>query len=96
VDQNVTSLTNDIDAGLSENLRILIANPFLYELGRLETGWHHFGNRLSFWDRLLTLQATELASVVTRLDQLGKTWDRRSNWRTVLERRQRFFSVPRM
>src|ERR1700730_1494546 len=75
VDQNVTSLTNDIDAGLSENLRILIANPFLYELGRLETGWHHFGNRLSFWDRLLTLQATELASVVTRLDQLGKTWE---------------------
>jgi potassium-dependent mechanosensitive channel len=75
VDQNVTSLTNDIDAGLSENLRILIANPFLYELGRLETSWHQFGDRLSFWDRLLTLQATELASVVTRLDQLGKTWE---------------------
>ena len=40
VDQKVTALTNDIDAGLSENSRILTANPFLYELGRLEAGWH--------------------------------------------------------
>jgi hypothetical protein len=39
VDQKATALTNDIEAGLSENLRILTADPFLYELGRLETGW---------------------------------------------------------
>jgi len=38
VDQQVAVLTNDIDAGLSENSRILTANPFLYELGHLETG----------------------------------------------------------
>ena len=72
VDQQVAVLTNDIDAGLSENLRILTANPFLYELGHLETGWHYFGDRLSFWNRLLTVQATELDSVVAHLDQLGK------------------------
>ena len=47
VDQQVAVLTNDIDAGLSENLRILTANPFLYELGHLETGWHYFGDRNS-------------------------------------------------
>lgn len=75
VDQQVAVLTNDIDAGLSENLRILTANPFLYELGHLETGWHYFGDRLSFWNRLLTVQATELDSVVAHLDQLGKTWE---------------------
>ena len=72
VDQQVAVLTNDIDAGLSENSRILTANPFLYELGHLETGWHYFGDRLSFWNRLLTVQATELDSVVAHLDQLGK------------------------
>jgi hypothetical protein len=75
VDQQVAVLTNDIDAGLSENSRILTANPFLYELGHLETGWHYFGDRLSFWNRLLTVQATELDSIVAHLDQLGKTWE---------------------
>ena len=30
---------------------------------------------MSFWNRLLTVQATELDSVVARLDQLGKTWE---------------------
>jgi hypothetical protein len=75
VDQKVRALSEDIDAGLNENLRILIANPFLYELGRFETGWQQLGGRLTFWNRLLTARATELNNVVTRLDQLGKTWE---------------------
>jgi potassium efflux system protein len=75
VDEKLAALTGDIDAGLSEELRILTANPFLYELGRLQTGWHRFADRLSFWDRLLTVRAAELDRVVTRLDQLGKTWE---------------------
>jgi potassium-dependent mechanosensitive channel len=75
VDQKVTALTNDIDAGLSENYRILTDNPLLYELGRLEAGWQQFGERLSFWSRLLTGKANELDGEVARLDQLGKTWE---------------------
>jgi hypothetical protein len=75
VNQKVTALTNDIEAGLSENSRILTANPFLYELGRMETGWREFGDRLSFWTRILTARATELTREVARLDQFGKTWE---------------------
>jgi potassium-dependent mechanosensitive channel len=75
VDQKVTALTKDIDAGLSENDRILTDNPLLYEVGRLEAGWEQFGERLSFWNRLLTGRANELDGEVARLDQLGKTWE---------------------
>ena len=75
VDQKVRTLSEDIDAGLNENLNTLTANPFLYELGRFETGWQQFGGRLTFWNRLLTARATELNNVVARLDQLGKTWE---------------------
>jgi potassium-dependent mechanosensitive channel len=75
VDQKERTLNEDIDAGLNENLRILTANPFLYELGRFETSWQQLGGQLTFLNRLLTARATELDNVVARLDQLGKTWE---------------------
>jgi potassium-dependent mechanosensitive channel len=75
VDRKATALTNDIEAGLSENLRILTAGPFLYELGRLETGWRELESRLSFSDHILTVRATELDRELARLDELGKEWE---------------------
>jgi potassium-dependent mechanosensitive channel len=75
VEQKVAALASDIEAGLGENSRFLTGNPFLYELGRLEGGWRLLGDKLSFWNRLLTRRATEFAGVVEHLDQRGKTWE---------------------
>jgi hypothetical protein len=70
----LTDLTNEIDARIGDDTRLLATSPSLEVLYRLKLAWESFGVRLLVSARELTRHATRLEEQLLRLDQLSKTW----------------------
>jgi potassium-dependent mechanosensitive channel len=67
-------LTNEIDARIAEDRRLLTSSPTLEVLYRLKLAWQSFGVRLSVSARDLAQHATSVEEQLGRLDKLDKTW----------------------
>jgi hypothetical protein len=72
--RTLSDLTNEIDARIAGDTRLLSASPPLDMLYRLKLTWQNFGDSLSVSARELTQHATSLEEQFARLDQLNKTW----------------------
>jgi small-conductance mechanosensitive channel len=72
--RTLSDLTNEIDARIGDDTRLLATSPSLEMLYRLKLAWESFGVRLLVSARELTRHATSLEEQLTRLDQLSKTW----------------------
>jgi potassium-dependent mechanosensitive channel len=67
-------LTNEIDARLADDTRLLTSSPTLEVLYWLKLAWQNFAIRLSILDAKLARQATSLEEQLARVDLLNKTW----------------------
>ncbi len=67
-------LTNEINARIGDDTRLLTTSPPLDMLYRLKVAWESFRVRLLVSDRELTEHSASLAEQLARLDQLNKTW----------------------
>src|ERR1700739_1218920 len=70
----LSGLTNEIDARIAEDRRLLTSSPSLEGLFPLKLAWQSFGVRLSAPAHELTQHATSLDEQLGRLDNLNKTW----------------------
>jgi hypothetical protein len=70
----LSQLTNEIDARVAEDRRLLTSIPTLEVLYRLKLAWQSFGVRLSASARELAQHATSVEEQLERLDKLDKTW----------------------
>jgi hypothetical protein len=70
----LSGVTNETDARIAEDMRLLTTSPSLDVLFPLKLAWQIFGIRLSELDRELTQHATSLEEQVGRLDKLNQTW----------------------
>jgi small-conductance mechanosensitive channel len=67
-------LTNEINARVAEDRRLLTSSPSLEVLYPLKRVWQSFGLRLSASARELAQHATSLEEQLGRLDKLDKAW----------------------
>jgi potassium-dependent mechanosensitive channel len=74
IGRTFSELTNEIDARIAEDRRLLTSSPNLEVLYRLKLAWKSFGVRLSLIARQLTQHATSLEEQLGSLDKLNKTW----------------------
>ncbi|MBV9297984.1 MAG: mechanosensitive ion channel [Verrucomicrobia bacterium] len=72
--RTLSELTNEIDARVAEDRRLLTSSPSLEVLFPLKLAWQSFGVRLSASARELAQHATSLEEQLGRLDKLSKTW----------------------
>jgi len=70
----LSELTNEIDARIAEDRRLLTSSPTLDELYRLKLAWQSFAARLSVSGRELAQHATSVEEQLGRLDKLDKSW----------------------
>src|SRR5215469_7099203 len=70
----LSELTNEIDARIAEDRRLLTSSPTLDELYRLKLAWQSFAARLSVSARELAQHATSVEEQLGRLDKLNKAW----------------------
>src|SRR6516162_983660 len=70
----LSELTNEIDARIADDTRLLTTSPSLEVLYRLKRDWRTFGVRLLVSARELTGHATSLEEQLGRLDKMDKTW----------------------
>ena len=69
------ALTNEIDARIADDTRLLTSSPSLEVLFRLKIAWRNFAIRLAVLDAELARHATSLEEQLTRVDPLNKTWE---------------------
>ena len=74
IDRRFSDLTNEIDARIAEDRRLLASGPSLELLYRLKLVWQGFGIRLSVLGNELAQHATSLEEQLGRLDKLSRTW----------------------
>jgi potassium-dependent mechanosensitive channel len=74
VGRTLSELTNEIDARVAEDRRLLTSTPTLEVLFPLKLAWQSLGVRLSASARELAQHATSLEEQLGRLDKLDKTW----------------------
>src|SRR5262249_27048621 len=74
VGRTLSELTNEIDARVAEDRRLLTSAPTLEVLFPLKLAWQSLGVRLSASARELAQHATSLEEQLGRLDKLDKTW----------------------
>ncbi|MBV9488684.1 MAG: mechanosensitive ion channel [Verrucomicrobia bacterium] len=74
VDGTLVELTNEIDARIARDRRLLTSSPTLEVLYLLKRAWHSLGVRLAAPARELTQDATSLEEQLGRLDKLNTTW----------------------
>ena len=74
IGRTFSELTNEIDARIAEDRRLLTSSPNLEVLYRLKLAWKSFNVRLSLLARQLTQHATSLEEQLGSLDKLNKTW----------------------
>ena len=72
--RTLSELTNEIDARVAEDRRLLTSSPSLEVLFPLKLAWQSFGVRLSASARELAQHATSLEEQLGRLDKLSKIW----------------------
>jgi potassium efflux system protein len=72
--RTLSNLTNEIDARIADDTRLLTTSPSLDLLNRLKFTWRNIGDNLSVSARDLTEHATSLEEQLARLDQSNKTW----------------------
>jgi potassium-dependent mechanosensitive channel len=70
----LSELTNEIDARIADDRRLLTFSPTLEVLFRLKLAWQSFGVRLLVSARELTQHATSIEEQLGRLDKLNKAW----------------------
>src|SRR5215813_180616 len=70
----LSGLTNEIDARVAEDRRLVTSSPTLEVLFPLKLAWQSFGLRLSVSARELAQHATSLEEQLSRLDKLDKAW----------------------
>lgn len=71
---SLSNLINELDPRMTEDTRLLSANPSLDMLYHVKSTWQKFSDSLSASDRELTQFATSLNEKLASLDQLNKTW----------------------
>jgi potassium efflux system protein len=72
--RTLLGLTNEIEARIDDDTRLLSMSPPLDVLYRLKLTWERFGVRLSVTALESTQRAASLEEQLGRLDQLNKTW----------------------
>jgi potassium-dependent mechanosensitive channel len=72
--RTLLDLTNEIDARIAGDTRLLTTSPSIDLRYFLKLTWQDFGDSLLVSARELTQHATSLEEQLARLDQLNKTW----------------------
>jgi potassium-dependent mechanosensitive channel len=67
-------LTNEMDARIDDDTKLLTTSPSLDLLYRLKLSWRNFAVRLSVLEIGLTRGATSMEEQLARVDQLNKNW----------------------
>jgi potassium efflux system protein len=70
----LSNLTTEIKARMTEDTRILAANPTLDLLYRLRTTWQTFEDNLTNAEQDLAQRASNLGTEITRLSQMNQVW----------------------
>jgi potassium-dependent mechanosensitive channel len=70
----LSNLTTEIKARMTEDNRILAANPSLDLLYRLRTTWQTFADNLTNAEQDLAQRASNLETQITRLSQMNQVW----------------------
>jgi len=70
----LSNLTTEIKARMTEDNRILAANPSLDLLFRLRTTWQTFGDNLANAEQDLVQRASNLETEITHLSQMNQVW----------------------
>src|ERR1700722_2864932 len=70
----LSNLTTEIKARMTEDNRILAANPSLDLLYRLRTTWQTFEDNLANAEQDLVQRASNLDTQITRLSQMNQVW----------------------
>jgi potassium-dependent mechanosensitive channel len=70
----LSNLTTEIKARMTEDNRILAANPSLDLLYRLRTTWQTFEDNLANSEQDLVQRASNLETEITRLSQMNQVW----------------------
>src|SRR5258708_26214232 len=71
---SLSDLTNEIDARIADEMRLLTASPSLDMLHRLRSTWQSFTDDLSALAGKLGQRATRLEEERARLDEMTQTW----------------------
>jgi small-conductance mechanosensitive channel len=75
VTEELPLLAREIQARLSESVRLQTTSPSLETLRTVSNGWQHIRESLSVWTRDLTRRAARMDAEIARLSQRATLWE---------------------